>query len=104
MQDKSTVAHQLAEAHCRVEPSITRVVRLVSANEEDSREPIKLLEVNPETSPSGIVPIAFGPDNPSVPYPSIVVEVTEEEFGEIQTGALPLPEGWQLGHTLFSAA
>lgn len=74
MPDKDQVAQLLAEAHRQLEPSISRIVRLVSDTENDGREPVKLLEVNPHTSPSGIVPIAFGADPPSVPYPSIIVD------------------------------
>lgn len=104
MLDKDQVALLLAEAHCQTEPSISRIVRLLSDLESDGREPVKLLEVNPHTSPSGIVPIAFGADPPSVPYPSVVVEVTEQEYDQIISGLLPLPSGWRLGTPLFPAA
>ncbi len=104
MDEKDEVARQLAEAHREIEPTIRRIIRLVTDREGDAREPVKLLEVNPETSPSGILPIAFAADPPRVPYPSIVVEVTEAEFDQIRAGSLPLPEGWRLGETLYPAA
>lgn len=104
MPDKNDIALILARAHRSVEPTITRIIRLVSSVEDDPREPIKLLEVNPATSPSGILPIAFAADPPSVPFPSVVVEVTENEFLRIGSGMLVLPSGWQLGDTLYSAA
>lgn len=70
-------------------------------SEQDVNEPVKLLEVNPETSPSGIFPIAFGPDPPRIPFSSVIVEVTEGEFEKINAGGMPLPEGWRLGETLY---
>jgi len=78
--DKSEVARILAEAHVGAEPRISRIVRLVADGEQNSTEPVKLLEVNPDTSPSGIFPVAFGADPPRIPFPSIIVEVTEGEF------------------------
>lgn len=94
--DKNRVARMLADAHRKIEPGINRIFRVVSDKEQDADEPVKLLEVNPDTSPSGIVPIAFGPDPPEIPFPSVVIEVTEEEFKRIDAGVLPLPDGWQL--------
>ena len=104
MPDKDEVARLLAEAHRRIDPGIRLIIRIITAREDAADEPVKLLEVNPETSPSGIFPIAFGPDLPDVPYPSVVVEVTGEEYEQIRDGRLPLPDGWQMGDTLFTAA
>jgi hypothetical protein len=103
MPDKNEVAELLAAAHREAEPCITRIVRLLNGLEAEAGEPVKLLEVNPATSPSGVLPIAFSPDPPSVPFPSVVVEVTPEEFERIERGQLPLPGNWTLGPTLFSA-
>jgi hypothetical protein len=104
MPDKDRVAELLAAAHCEAEPGITRIVRLVSAQEADPREPVKLLEVNPATSPSGVLPIAFAADPPDVPFPSVVVEVTPDEFTRIERRELALPNNWTLGDTLYAAA
>lgn len=104
MLDKDDVARRLAEAHREAEPEIVRIVRLVGPNESEAREPVKLLEVNPATSPSGVLPIAFAPDPPDVQCPSIVVEVTPEEYQHIVEGKLPLPHDWRLGSTLYGAA
>jgi len=102
--DKGSVAKVLADAHRRSEPAISRIVRVVAEEEPASHEPVKLLEVNPETSPSGIIPIAFGHDPPRIPFPSVVIEVTEAEFESILAGKLPLPDGWRLGDTLYPSA
>jgi hypothetical protein len=103
MPDKDEVAKLLASAHREIDPTINRIIRLKARCEDESGEPVKLLEVNPATSPSGIIPIAFSPDPPQVPYPSVVVEVTEEEYEQIRAGHLTLPEGWHLDITLFPA-
>ncbi|MGH9599726.1 MAG: hypothetical protein ACRD27_07655 [Terracidiphilus sp.] len=102
--DKSEAAKALAEAHRRFVPAIKRIVRVVADQETESHEPVKLLEVNPETSPSGIVPISFGPDPPQIPFPSIVIEVTESEFESIQSGKWSLPNGWRLADTIYLSA
>jgi hypothetical protein len=104
MADKDRAAERLASAHRDAEPEIVEIVRIIGDEEDRPTEPIKLLEVNPATSPSGVVPVAFTADPPDVPYPSVVVEVTEGEFAEIQRARLPLPHGWRLGPTLFRRA
>ncbi len=104
MPEKDEVARLLAEAHRTVEPTIRCIIRLLADREDDAREPVKLLEVNPATSPSGIFPIAFTVDPPPVPYSLVVVEVTEAEFEQISAGRLPLPAGWRLGNTLYPVA
>jgi hypothetical protein len=104
MSEKDEVARLLADAHREIEPAITRIIRSRGNREPDAREPLKLLEVNPTTSPSGVLPTAFGPDPLSVPYPSVVVKVAEEEYDRILRGELALPAGWSLGETLYPAA
>lgn len=104
MPERDEVARLLADAHREMDPAISRIIRLVTDREGEAREPVKLLEVNPATSPSGILPIAFTADPPRIPYPSVVVEVTEAEFEQIRDGKLPLPSGWRLGDTLYPAA
>jgi hypothetical protein len=103
MGRKDTIALELANAHRNMEPTINRIVRLITESESDESEPVKLLEVNPATSPSGIFPIAFAADPPTIPYPSVVIEVTEEEFELISTGKLALPFGWHLDETIYPA-
>jgi len=102
MRDKDSVASDLAKAHHKDDPAIIRIIRLIVDEEDQPAEPIKLLEVNPGTSPSGISPMTFNADPAnSVPFPSIVVEVTVTEFSQIQRGKLRLPNGWKLGPILF---
>ena len=60
--------------------------------------PIKLLEVNADTAPSGVMPLHFGPAPAGgIPYPSVIVEVTPDEFERIRAHELKLPDGWTIG-------
>jgi hypothetical protein len=65
----------LARAHYEVEPGLRAIYRLESADPNDHR--IKLLEVNEQTVPMGIMPVSF-PAHPASGrhYPSVVIEVT----------------------------
>ncbi|MGH7192872.1 MAG: hypothetical protein ACREJM_04960 [Candidatus Saccharimonadales bacterium] len=60
-----------------------------------------MLEVNAKTVPSGVLPVSFGPAPASgIPYPSVIVEVSPEEFTRIQTKELKLSKGRLLGEEL----
>ena len=86
-------ARRLAQAHYQVEPGISAIYPIVSDDPTDRT--IRLLEVNPSTFPSGIMPVSFAPHPPSgIPFPSVIVEVTPSEFSDIEDGRLPLPRGW----------
>lgn len=102
-RSKEAVALRLAQAHYAVEPGIVRIVRLVASSrqEADPTEPVKLLEVNQDTTADGIRPIFFG-SHPSsgIFYPSVIVEVTPEEFEDIRQDPTLLPNDWRLGDEL----
>ena len=99
MSDKDEVAKNLARKHYDIEPGITRIFKLRDKPEFEglSSAPIKLLEVNVDTAPSGIMPLYFGPvPSSGIPYPSVIVEVTPDEFERIKERELALPEGWTI--------
>lgn len=101
MNNKDEQAIQLAQAHFAVEPGITRIFRLFGGPDVESKhdEPIMLLEVNRDTIPSGIMPLQFAPAPASgIHFPSVIVEVTPEEFEKITRQELKLPLGWTLGN------
>jgi hypothetical protein len=101
--DKAAVAKELAKRHYQAEEGLQRVIRLTDSAEVEVRpaEPIKLLEVNTNTVPSGVLPVGFGPSpDAGIPYPSTIVEVSPEEFARIQAKELKLPHGWLLGEEL----
>lgn len=101
--EKSEIAKKLARSHYDAEDGLQRIFRITGSAEVELRpkEPIKLLEVNVNSVPSGVMPLHFGPAPASgIPYSSVIVEVTPEEFNKIQTHEMKLPWGWTLGEEL----
>ena len=66
MPTKDEEAMALAQKHYELEAGLTQIFRITGIAELELRpvEPIKLLEVNENTVPSGIMPIQFGPPRP----------------------------------------
>lgn len=97
MQSKDQQAYELARKHYEVEEGLTCIVRFMQEEgfEAMASEPIKLLEVNRNTIASGIMPIQFAatPDH-GISYPTTIIEVTPEEYQQIQARELSLPAGW----------
>ncbi|MCY3022392.1 MAG: hypothetical protein NTW87_25710 [Planctomycetota bacterium] len=91
-------AAELARAHFDLEPGITRIVRLLSSNEELPNEPLKLLEVNTNSVGVGIRPIEFAARVEGAAWypPVVIIEVTPEEYQKIRGNPALLPNGWQL--------
>ena len=111
---KEEEAKELAQRHYAVEVGVRDIFVLKDTVEvavEHGSEPaagngetIKLLEVNENTIPSGVVPIQFGPAPASgIHFSSIIVEVTPDEFNKIKAKELPLPGGWELGEHIPKA-
>jgi len=103
MPDKTEAARQLAAAHYQVEAGITQIFRITRVADVELRpdEPIKLLEVNRYSIPSGIMPLHFdAAPGCGIHFPSVIVEVTPDEFHKIQSQELKLPEGWTVGDLL----
>jgi hypothetical protein len=101
--EKTAVARELAKKHFQAEVGLQKIIRLTGSAEAEVMpcEPIKLLEVNANTVPSGVLPVSFGPAPASgIPYASVIVEVSPDEFTKIQTQDLKLPKGWRLGEEL----
>jgi hypothetical protein len=101
--DKDEEANELAQLHYEIEAGMRQIFRITeSADAETSvDEPIKLLEVNEDTVPGGIMPLRFGPEPSSgIHFSSIIVEVTPDEFEKIQSRELPLPFGWTVGNPI----
>src|SRR5436305_13507732 len=94
-EEKAGIAKELAKKHYQAEAGLERIFRLTGSAEVEVRpvEPIKLLEVNANTVPSGVLPVSFGPAPASgIPYPSVIVEVSPQEFAKIQAHELTLPK------------
>jgi hypothetical protein len=103
MTEKDQARQKLASAHYTFEPGITDIFTIWAKPEYEASpaEPIKLLEVNQNTIPSGIMPLAFdaAPAN-GIPFPSIIVEVTPDEMSRLRRRELTLPDGWTIGDAL----
>lgn len=103
IQSKSDVARTLAHAHYQVEPGLVQIVQLLASpeKENDPTEPIKLLEINENTTSDGIRPIFFGP-RPAhgISFPSVIVEITPDEFDEVRKNPSLLPNDWSLGEEI----
>ena len=100
MPDKNTEARYLAQKHYEIEQGMASIYRLNAAGDSESNpsEPIKLLEVYLNTIASGIMPLQFGPSPAAgVHYPSVILEITPEEFAQIERQELTLPFGWTIG-------
>lgn len=103
MPAKDEVAKKLAAAHYSIEPGIIRIYQMREGEEAEAlaSTPIKLLEVNESTSPSGVMPLYFGPSPASgIPYSSVVLEVTPDEYEQIRRKVLQLPAGWSIAQEL----
>lgn len=100
MPNKDDDARVLAESHYRIEPGITQIFRVAGdvTDESSPVEPIKLLEVNQYSIPSGIMPLRFDAvPAAGVHYPCVIIEITPEEFVQVQAKTMPLPNGWTVG-------
>ncbi len=88
-------AAALARAHYEIEPGLRAIYRLEGPDPDDLR--IKLLEVNEQTVATGIVPVGFPPHPASgLHFPSVVIEVTPQEYEALQSKQLNLPAGWEV--------
>ena len=96
-------ARTLAEKHYVIEVGVSDIIQLrqdIASNGGQVKK-IALLEVNVNTVPSGVIPIEFGPAPASgIHYPSVIIEVTPDEFEQIKSKQLPLPLGWSLGDSI----
>src|SRR5689334_6044248 len=91
---RQRVAQLLARRHYELEPAITEIVtiKLTGVNEGRSQtEPIRLLEVNGNTTPSGIMPLTFDAAPASgIDYPCIIVQITPDEYEQVKRKELRL--------------
>lgn len=97
--EKARAVKELARKHFEIETGLKRIFRITgsTAAEMVSTEPIKLLEVNENSVPSGVLPLGFDalPEQ-GIPFPSVIVEITPSEFDRIQSRELTLPHEWRV--------
>jgi hypothetical protein len=109
IRTKDEVAEHLAQAHYDIDAGVQEIIRLLAPDDQEAQEaePIKLLEVNTDTAPSApdkVRPVYFGTHPASgMVYPSVVVEITPEEFRDSRILAELLQRyGWKTGPRLRS--
>lgn len=94
MPTKDEVIPGLVKWHFQVDPEMVKVYRFLSSNEDDPHEPIKFLEVSPDTPASGsVMTFTFG-GTVDVPYRTTVATITPDEMEQVQRNEIPLPPGW----------
>jgi hypothetical protein len=84
----------LIQEHFDLEPSLEKVIWI---NPELSTE-VRLLEINPETFPSGMVQSFYFPASDEIPCAMFLAEVRPNEWQRILRNEIPLPEGWTLAN------
>ncbi len=95
-QQRAAFAEWLARQHLGFDTRLTEVVYLPAGSPEDQ---VRLLEVNTGLYPepgSPIVPIETTPAVTDLPFRVSVVDVTPDEWKQIQTNPGLLPAGWRL--------
>ena len=105
--DVADAVRELAMRHYEIEDGLVQIFRITdrSATQSSEDEPIKLLEVNANTPETGIMPLYFGPVPASgIPYASVIIEVSPNEFDKIKSNELKLPNGWAIGEEIARPA
>ena len=104
-KSKSETAESLAKGHFEVEPNLKQIFLLEPIDEQDTNEPIKLLEIVEGTIERGIEPIAFAADPAhGIDYPSMIIEVSPSEFQHICDGKLNFGNrDWIVGKELSAS-
>lgn len=85
-------AEDLIQEHFELEPSLEQVIWV---NPEKTTE-MRLLEINPETPPTGSVLSFYFPPYDDFPYGTKIAEITPEEWEKILRHEITLPNGWTL--------
>ncbi|MBT9560484.1 MAG: hypothetical protein IV100_30950 [Myxococcales bacterium] len=90
--EQRRVAAALAEAHRQADPTTSLVLWIPGGDPSE----IRLLEVSGSVSTiNEVVPFRFPADAAGgIPYSSTLILLSEEEWGAVQDGRLPLPPGW----------
>lgn len=91
---------QLAQDHYRYEDGIENILSIKGKDGDKPDDPIRLLQVNLNTTVSGVVVLRFPPTPASGNFPTIIVEVTPGEYQDIKEQKLKLPADWVIGEEI----
>jgi hypothetical protein len=87
-----STTEDLIHEHFDLEPRLEKVIWI----DADKAAEIRLLEVNPETPPTGTVMSFYFPPYDEFPYATKIAEITPEEWQKILQREIVLPKGWTL--------
>ncbi len=93
---RHAAARLLIDWHFEVEPELREVYLIDPDDESSTDEPIRLLEVNNATFPTGTIEaFVFSPTD-EIPFMTAIAEITPEELEFFVNHPEALPEGWDL--------
>jgi hypothetical protein len=93
--EKDRAARELIEWHYQIEPELELVYRVIADNEDDPREPIKLVEINAAAISTGkFSAFGFAPTQ-DFAYPTIIAELTREGLDSLLEQG-KIPPDWDL--------
>jgi hypothetical protein len=103
-KSKLETAKSLAAGHFRVEPNLRHVHLIEPMDDQDPKDPIRLLEVVEGTIERGIEPIGFTADPArGIEYPSVIVEVSPEEYKIVRNDGFRFGNrDWTIGEELLA--
>ncbi len=86
------IANELADAHREADPDTLGVYLAPDPSEQE----IRLVEVSRSVGTTGeVLPFRFGARaDQGIPYPSVVVLLSPEEWEQLSAGKLQLPATW----------
>jgi hypothetical protein len=104
-KSKLETAKSLAQGHFRVEPNLKHIHLIEPMDEQDPKDPIRLLEVVEGTFEIGIEPIGFVADPArGIDYPSVIVEISPDEYKSVRTGTIHFADrDWTIGRELLAS-
>ncbi|HEY4120545.1 MAG TPA: hypothetical protein VGM56_21925 [Byssovorax sp.] len=90
MKTIEEVARDLARAHVEEDRETQHV--FLSPHDKE----VRLVEVTRSLEPSGeVLPFRFAPHGDEVPFPSVIVLLSEDDWRLIEADELHLPTGWE---------
>jgi hypothetical protein len=96
---KDQVAQKLIDWHFQIEPETEEIYRFLAVDEDDAKEPIKLLEVSRATPATGeIMTFTFGPAD-DITFASTIAEITPDELELVRQDVIKLPHGWSFARS-----
>jgi|ERR1035437_3076412 hypothetical protein len=104
-KSKLETAKSLAEGHFRVEPNLKHIHLIEPLDEQDPKDPIRLLEVVEGTLAMGIEPIGFTADPAhGIDYPSVIIEISPEEYKTVFSAGFRFGNrDWTIGEELLAS-